>query len=85
VNDVAAATALSRRHLERVFRDELGTSVRQELIRVRMEHVVRQLNDTRLSVRRIAETTGFTRPNHLFRAFRIAFRMSPREYRSLPR
>lgn len=81
VDDVVAATTLPRRALERAFRETVATSIRSELIRVRLGEVRRQLAETKQSVRAIARATGFTRPNHLFRSFRLAQGMSPKEFR----
>jgi LacI family transcriptional regulator len=81
VADVARATALSRRHLERSFRDGMHRTINQHIILTRLEQVRKLLRETNRTVSDIARATGFTRPAHLFRAFRDRFQISPRKYR----
>lgn len=81
VENVVAATDISRRLLEKAFRRELNRSVNEEVVRVRMEKVKELLVTTSLKVMEIAAATGFSRPSHLFRTFRKFFGMSPKSYR----
>jgi LacI family transcriptional regulator len=81
VDDVVAATNLSRRPLEKAFRKELERTLNEELLRLRLERVKDLLATTAMSVTEISGMTGFTRPNHLHRAFRKHLRISPRKYR----
>jgi LacI family transcriptional regulator len=81
VEDVVAATEISRRLLEKAFRRELNRSMNQEIVRVRMEKVKDLLVTTDLKVVDVAAATGFARPSHLFRTFRKIFGISPQSYR----
>jgi LacI family transcriptional regulator len=81
VNDVVAATNLSRRRLEKQFLKELKCTMNEELVRLRLARVKDLLITTNLTVMKIARTAGFTRPNHLHRVFRKQLRTSPRQYR----
>jgi LacI family transcriptional regulator len=81
VNDVVATTT-SRRSLELAFRRELGRSIHEEIVGVRMDKVKDLLRTTDLKVCEISAATGFTRPNHLFRVFRRSTAMSPNAYRA---
>jgi LacI family transcriptional regulator len=80
VDNIVAATKLSRRPLEIAFRNEIGRTINNEIIRVRLEKVKELLKHTDMTVVKIAEATGFTRPNHLFRTFRKRFGISPKIY-----
>ena len=82
VDNVVAATNLSRRPLEKAFRKELQRSLNEELVRVRLDRVKDLLTTTTLSVTEISHVAGFTRPNHLHRAFRKRLHLSPRKYRA---
>lgn len=82
VNDVAAATATSRRSLELAFRHELERTVHEEIVGVRLDKVKDLLRTTDLKVCEISAATGFSRPNHLFRVFRRFTGMSPKAYRT---
>ena len=81
VRGVVASTRLSRRPLERAFRLELGRSINEEIVRVRLEKVRELLATTEMKVLEIAEATGFSRPNHLYRIFRKKFGLTPKAYR----
>jgi LacI family transcriptional regulator len=82
VDDVVAATDLSRRELEKAFRKELARSINQEIIRVRIERVKTLLTTTALKAVEISAMTGFSRTNHFFRCFRQTVGLSPKSYRA---
>jgi LacI family transcriptional regulator len=82
VDDIVAATNLSRRLLERAFRHELKRSVNDEIVRLRMDKVKDLLINSEMKVVDISAVCGFSRPNHLFRSFRKLFSMSPKTYRA---
>ncbi len=81
VTDVAGATSLSRRQLERDFRQEMHCSINEHLTHTRLQYVQRQLAESTDKVVDISRQAGFTRPNHLFRVFRSRFSISPKKYR----
>lgn len=81
VDDVATATGIHRRVLEKGFRRELGRGINQELVRARLRAVTLRLETTEDSITDIASQTGYSRPNHLFRTFRAHYATSPRQYR----
>jgi LacI family transcriptional regulator len=81
VGDIVASTRISRRPLEKAFRQEVNRSINEEVVRIRLEKVEDLLTTTSFTVKQIAATTGFTRPNHLFRIFRATTGLSPLEYR----
>jgi LacI family transcriptional regulator len=81
VEAVVAATDLSRRPLERAFRQEMKRTLNEEIVRVRMEKVKDLLTTTSMKVVEVAAATGFTRPSHLFRTFRKQLGLSPNTYR----
>jgi LacI family transcriptional regulator len=82
VDDIVAATTVSRRPLEKAFRSELHRTVNEEVVRVRLEKVKALLTTTQFSVTEISAQTGFTRPNHLFRIFRRQLGMNPKQFRT---
>ncbi len=81
VPDVVTATGISRRPLEKAFRQHLARSIHSEIARVRMEMAVDLFTRTKASAGMIARDAGFARPNHLFRSFRKKFGMSPKQFR----
>lgn len=83
VEAVARAAAISRRALEKRFRDSLGRSVLDEIRRVRTDQIARLLVETELPVAQIAERLGFADVQHIARYFRSAKAVSPLAYRKM--
>ena len=81
VDEVVSAAALSRRVLERRFRQVLGRSILDEIRRVRIEQVVRMLIETNMSVSEIASTLGYPGVEHIARYFHCEKGMSLLAYR----
>jgi LacI family transcriptional regulator len=81
VERVREQTTLSLRGLFKAFHKEVHRSVHDEIVRVRMEKVADYLKNTSYTAAAITEETGFSSPNHLFRAFRRYYHTSPKEYR----
>ena len=81
VNDVAEAAALSRRVLEKRFRNLLNRSVHEEIRRVRIDQIVTMLVETDLPIAEIAYRLGFPGVEHIARYFRKEQHMSPQDYR----
>lgn len=81
VTDLVAHTRISRRSLERHFRDRLGTTPRAWLTDQRVQAARELLEETRLSMEQIAERVGFGSSQALRREFQLALRTAPTAYR----
>ncbi len=81
VDDVVNATPLSRRLLERRFRQTLGRSILKEIQRVHIESAVKMLLETDTSISQIAHNAGFSNPTHLGVIFKQRMKMTPLAYR----
>jgi len=81
VDDVVAATSVSRRVLEKRFKSILRRSVYQEIRRVRVNHIIQLLTGSNLRITEIAVKAGFDGVEHISRYFRKQTGMSLREYR----
>jgi LacI family transcriptional regulator len=81
VADVAQAVGISRRFLHEKFRQSLGYSVSHQIKRIRVDHIIHMLLETRLPIAQIAATLNFTSTEHISRYFRDAMGTSPNEYR----
>jgi LacI family transcriptional regulator len=81
VEDAVRASGLSRRGLEKAFRDHVGRSVGEELGRIRLAKVKELLLRTAMPVADIAAATGFHTPQYLNNVFRKATGLTPRKYR----
>ena len=72
VADIVRAAGCSRRYLELRFRTRLGRSIRDELMRERIENVKNLLATGNLTIGEIVERTGFSSDSHLSQLFRKA-------------
>ena len=79
--DVAIATGVSPRMLEFTFRKTLGHTVRDEILRVRLNEAKRLLETTHIHIGDIAAHCGFRTPSALKAIFARRFGMSMREWR----
>lgn len=85
VHDVLRVVPLSRRVLEKRFREEFGRTPHQEILRVKINRAERLLTDTDLNLPQIAERTGFNHAEYLCVAFKRSTGRSPGEFRRITR
>ena len=81
VRDIVEQLHIEQRTLERGIKKILGRTVKSELIRIRMEHAVKLLVRTHLSIREIALNSGFSTQEYFVNAFRRVYLKSPKRYR----
>lgn len=81
VRDLVDQLHIEQRTLERQVKKMIGRTVKSELIRIRMEHAVKLLVSTHLSIREIALNSGFSSQEYFVNAFRRVYQKSPRRYR----
>jgi LacI family transcriptional regulator len=81
VDDIARACKLSKRTLQRRFKNALGYSVHKEINNVRTEYIAQLLRDTNMSISQIAITTGYTGSEHISRLLQKAKGMNASQYR----
>jgi len=83
VSDVVETTYLSRRALEKKFKALMNRSILDEIMRVRIEHIVELLLKSHMSINQIAASSTFNSTSHLIRAFKKHKGMSPRAFRKM--
>ncbi len=81
VQGIADAVDLSRRQLERLFRQHTGQSPAQFYMDLRVARAHALLNETALSVAEIAAACGFASSSQLSQRFRARYGSSPGAYR----
>lgn len=82
VCEIAGAVGISRRNLERSFREETGCTIHEHIIRVRMREASRLLRTyPRTKTSDVAELVGINGAGTFFRAFRRYFGVSPQAHR----
>ncbi len=77
VEEVCEAGFLSRSSLQRAFRDSLGISPKQYLIKLRMDRALTLLIANRQSVKEIAFACGFPDEKYFSRAFKKRYGYPP--------
>ncbi|MER8587046.1 GlxA family transcriptional regulator [Mesorhizobium sp. M1338] len=84
MTDLAAAAGLSRRQVERLFRNDIGRSPCRYFRELRLEHAKLLLAHSAMPVLEIAVSCGFVSASHFSRCFREAHQLAPHEARNLP-
>ena len=77
VAELAGQVNLSESRLLHLFKEETGITLRDYWQKLRMDQVVRMLENTDLSLPEIAEETGFTDRSHLSRVIKSVFGLTP--------
>lgn len=81
VKEMLSMVQLSRRSLEQKFKQQLGRSPLQEILRVRVAKASYLLAETKLPVAKIATMSGFSNPERLSVVFKEKTGKSPINYR----
>ena len=81
VNDVVAATAMSRCSLYRAFESYVGRTIRQEIERKRIEYGQRLLLSSTNKISSIARMCGFRSGEQFCRVFTSLTGANPRDFR----
>jgi LacI family transcriptional regulator len=81
VSHVAKAASLSRRQLERRFRQSLGRTPHEEITLVQLARVKQLLCETRMSLEQIAASTGYSHKERLNTVFKRIESQTPGAYR----
>ena len=80
-NDVITRLGYSHTTVGKIFRDELGVSVQQEIIRCRRESACRLLRETSLTAAEISERCGYPSPQYFAHMFSAHFKTTPEKWR----
>lgn len=81
VSDVASFIGYSRTHTARLFKQELGFSPSQLIMRTKLEEAKTLLKHTNKSLSEISNALCFSNQSHFQRSFKNHFHMTPMEYR----
>ncbi|SAI51117.1 AraC family transcriptional regulator [Bordetella ansorpii] len=85
VADVAQAVAMSERNFLRRFKNEIGVTPTEFILRVRLENACGMLLQTDLPADKVARRTGLGSGDRLAKLFRQHLSISPTEYRTSAR
>lgn len=81
IDDLLQNVPLSRRYIEKRFKQATGRSIYQEVQRQRIERACMLLRSTRWPVERVGTAAGFADPRQFSRAFRQHTQTTPMSYR----
>jgi transcriptional regulator GlxA family with amidase domain len=80
--DIAQLVGVSRRQLERLFRQHMDTFPSRYYLELRLKHARRQLKQTTQSILQVGLACGFASGPHFSTAYRNYFGYTPREERA---
>ncbi len=83
-DEVASLVGVSRRQLERWYKEYFDSSPARYYLQIRLEQARHMLLHTHLSIAEIAVATGFSSPAHFATCYRKAFGLSPSAARQRP-
>lgn len=81
VPDVLAEVSLSRRPLEKRFRELTGKTIQKTIWKAKLDMARRLLWETSLSVAEISDACGFAEPQRLTEVFKRELGLSPKVFR----
>ncbi|HEX6972581.1 MAG TPA: helix-turn-helix domain-containing protein [Limnochordia bacterium] len=81
VAELARSVSLSPSRLAHLFKAQVGDSLIETIVKLRLRQASRLLEYTRRQVKEIARDVGFDSPFYFSRRFHAHFGMSPTEYR----
>lgn len=82
---LAGIAGLSVRQLERLFRQQMRTSIHEHYLRVRLDEAMRLLRETEMPRATVAIACGFPSAAHFSRSFRRRFAITPMQARRAAR
>lgn len=81
VPGIAEASGLSKRQLERLFRDKLGKTPSRYYLELRLDRARLLLRQTEMPILQVAVASGFHSASYFARCYRSQFGRSPKEER----
>ncbi len=82
LSDISGLTGLSRRHVERIFRQHLGQSPARFYLQLRLEYAHHLLMQSDLNVVDVAVACGFVSASHFSKCYRHQYGVSPQADRN---
>jgi len=81
VPEIARFVGVGRQTLERAFKEHIGRTINEELIRLRVANLQRLLVESEESVKEISARVGFGTTANMFPLFKRLVGMTPKQYR----
>ena len=81
LDDITFHLNISKDYLNKIFKQDTNTTVRQALIQIRLENATGLLNRRDLRINEIASLVGFSEYKYFHKVFKKHFGVSPNQYR----
>ncbi|WP_157950004.1 AraC family transcriptional regulator [Vallitalea okinawensis] len=81
ISELAAKVHLSESHLLRLFKSQLGVSIKDYITQTRIDKGKKLLKYTQYSIATISNMTGFNDQSHFTRMFKKQTQLTPKAYR----
>ena len=81
VHHVSEAIGISEKYFRKIFKDELGISVLEYTIKMRMDAAANLLLNSNYNISEISEMVGYTDYRQFYDIFKSRFGCSPNQYR----
>lgn len=82
LDQLASLGQISKRQLNRLFKDEVGHSTMQVYTQLRLDNAARLIKNSTLSITEIAYATGFTNSAHFAYSFKAKYKMTPSKFKN---
>ena len=82
LDDVAGSIGLSRRQIERLFRQEMGRSPARYYMEMRLDRARHLLLQSSMSIVEVAVACGFVSASHFSKCYRQLYGRSPQQERA---
>ncbi|AQT68158.1 Multiple antibiotic resistance protein MarA [Anaerohalosphaera lusitana] len=83
ISEIAHQLTVSREHLSRVFKEHIGMTLQEYILRQKMILACKLLRETTLSNKQIAARLGYDRPTHFTRAFKSLLHVTPSQFKEM--
>lgn len=81
ITELAEYVGIDRSYLSRIFKEQLGQSPQQYLLKMKMEAAARHLQNKEISIKEVARCVGYDDPLEFSKRFRNHFSVSPSRWR----
>ena len=83
IGELASELYVSREHLSRAFREHVGITLQDYILRQKMSLACKLLKGTRLSTKEVSARLGYDRPSQFTRSFKKLLHIPPSQFRQM--
>lgn len=82
VNDIAGHFGYNGKYLSHAFKEIVGMTLKQYIIKIKMEEACFLLSDTNASIKEISDALGYSDSHNFMKLFKRSMGLTPSEYRN---